>query len=147
FKTLHLTVARAGHPYPLVFRANGPIELLRPQGAMLGVFQDERFELTSLQLHDGDRVLFYTDGFEMVFPKPDPGNERGTDAPYSYVEIFKDLGAGTIAGAMQGLTSRLNRQVGSLNQSDDLTALLVGMPTNAIPGESKSIPQVASAVR
>ncbi len=146
-KTLQMSIARAGHPYPMVLSSDGPVKLLKPQGAMLGVFPDEHFELTTIQLHAGDRVLFYTDGFEVAFP--DAGDEGGSFNGNPYVHIFKDMGQGTPPEAMRRLTSRLDRQVGSLNQSDDLTALLVDVcepaGDNEDGGDTKAFAEPAAS--
>ena len=142
FETLELAIARAGHPYPIVLRADGSTELLRPQGAMLGVFAEEQFELVRIQLEPDDRLVMYSDGFEVAFP--DAGNRES--ATNHYVEVFKDLTDGTPAEALHGLSVRLDREAGSLNQSDDLTAMLLAVPSQHRPRRS-GIAEHATAIR
>jgi sigma-B regulation protein RsbU (phosphoserine phosphatase) len=54
--------ANAGHNPPLLVRANGAVERLGDGGTVLGVFAEAAYQQTSLSLHPGDRLLFYTDG-------------------------------------------------------------------------------------
>lgn len=60
-----LRVARAGHPYPLLLRQNRPIEYLKAEGTLLGIFETD-FDEVSLSLEEGDRVLLFTDGIDSV---------------------------------------------------------------------------------
>jgi sigma-B regulation protein RsbU (phosphoserine phosphatase) len=60
---LRLRCSRAGHPYPMLIRADGTIEPIRPDGLMLGVAETQ-FEVRDQVLRPGDRVLFYTDGID-----------------------------------------------------------------------------------
>jgi sigma-B regulation protein RsbU (phosphoserine phosphatase) len=62
-RSLELSLARAGHPYPLRIPARGPIEELKAEGTLLGVFETE-YETDRFQLQPGDRVLIYTDGID-----------------------------------------------------------------------------------
>src|SRR2546428_9984628 len=65
--TLRLTVSRAGHPSPIILRADGRAEALEPEGSLLGIFPDETYDSCTTQLHPGDRVIAYTDGVEVAF--------------------------------------------------------------------------------
>ncbi len=127
-ETRKLSFARAGHPYPLILRADGSHEWLEPEGGLLGVFPDETFETTEVQLNEGDRLLFYSDGFEVAFPDvlSKTGKKSGI-ASDAYTEEFKDLANGTLDEAFARLMQRLDEQSGSLNQVDDLTAVLVSI--------------------
>lgn len=61
-RTRTLTYANAGHNPPLIHRVNGTIEPLLPTGAAIGLIEQATFEQAAVVLHDGDRVLLYTDG-------------------------------------------------------------------------------------
>jgi len=65
-KTLQLTFARAGHPYPILFREGEPPLQLEARGALLGVFDSAEFAQQSIQLQPGDRLLLYSDGAEAL---------------------------------------------------------------------------------
>jgi len=65
-KTLQLTFARAGHPYPILFREGEPPQQLEARGALLGVFDSAEFTQRSIQLQRGDRLLLFSDGAELL---------------------------------------------------------------------------------
>lgn len=65
-RTLQLALARGGTPYPLLRRADGTVELLRPAGGVVGVLPEARFEVQSVQLEEGDGLIFCSDGLEQV---------------------------------------------------------------------------------
>ena len=58
-----LQFARGGHPYPLLIPPKGPIEELKAEGTLLGVFETD-YETQSHVLQPGDKVLLYTDGID-----------------------------------------------------------------------------------
>ena len=62
-QTLELTIARGGHPFPVLIRAGVPSRL-QMQGPLLGVFEDAEFEEESVRLQSGDKLLLYSDGAE-----------------------------------------------------------------------------------
>ncbi|HYE77342.1 MAG TPA: PP2C family protein-serine/threonine phosphatase, partial [bacterium] len=56
--------AKAGHPYPLHYRANGgAVEHWDAAGFPAGLFADQDFEIAETTLAPGDAVVLYTDGF------------------------------------------------------------------------------------
>jgi GAF domain-containing protein len=62
-ETRELTISRGGHPAPLVYRrATQTVDVVETPGGLLGVFPDQQFESTTLQLADGDVLLAFTDG-------------------------------------------------------------------------------------
>jgi sigma-B regulation protein RsbU (phosphoserine phosphatase) len=131
-ETHQLTVARAGHPFPLILRANGQTETIEPEGGLLGVFPDEIYEEATVQLEPGDRVLLYSDGFEVAFPTFEKSEKEGqigkqTIANDQYTQEFEDLRNGNAEAALDRLAQRLNMQSGSLNQRDDLTVVCMSV--------------------
>jgi len=63
-ETLVLTYCRAGHPRPIVFRADGRSETLAAPGSLLGVLAEESYQSREARLSRGDRVVLFTDGAE-----------------------------------------------------------------------------------
>lgn len=57
-----LTVCSAGHPPPLVVRADGSIRWLHAGGLPIGMLDSASYEEEIVQLGPGDAVTFYTDG-------------------------------------------------------------------------------------
>ncbi|MBB6431448.1 PP2C family protein-serine/threonine phosphatase [Algisphaera agarilytica] len=127
-RTQRLTIARAGHPAPLLLRGDGQTQWLEPDGAMLGIFEEEVFEELVIDLEDGDRFLLYSDGFEVAFPGR---GEKGRLANEHYTKEFEGLRKGSGQQALDFLQSRLDLQSGSLNQRDDLTVICTSVTANA----------------
>lgn len=63
-KTLQLTFARAGHPYPLLIRPSEPPKQLEVRGSLLGIFEQAEYLQQTVQLQPGDKLLLYSDGAE-----------------------------------------------------------------------------------
>ncbi len=124
-KTFEVSFARAGHPFPLLLGADGSTQWFEPEGAMLGVFPEEVFQVHHHQLKPGDRLLFYSDGFEMAFPEVQ--GKDSTIANTQYTQEFQALAHGTLDEAIAHLEGRLDLQAGSLNQRDDLTVVCLGV--------------------
>lgn len=59
--TLQLSYASGGHPMPLLIR-NNSVEFIDSDGIFLGMFMDEVYELSTVQLARGDRLVLMTDG-------------------------------------------------------------------------------------
>lgn len=65
-KTRQLTLARAGHPYPILLRQGQSPRPLETRGSLLGVFENAEFTQSTTQLQAGDRLLLYSDGAETL---------------------------------------------------------------------------------
>jgi sigma-B regulation protein RsbU (phosphoserine phosphatase) len=117
--TSRVTLARAGHPLPLLLRANGTIERIDCDGGLLGVFPDEIYAETTTNLDPGDRLVLFTDGVEMGFG----GNAAATDAQWrSELLSHRHLDGSELLAA---LSRTLDDSIGSLDPKDDLTIIVV----------------------
>lgn len=130
-KTRELTFARAGHPLPMILRHDGAVETMESEGAMLGIFPEEEYELIRRQLDHGDRLVLYSDGFEVAFPDVNEQTGQPRLANHRYEEEFKNLANGPLKKAIQNLESKLDRQAGSLNQQDDMTIVCMSIGSAA----------------
>jgi phosphoserine phosphatase RsbU/P len=128
-RTLELSHARAGHPLPLLLKPDGRVLTLEAEGGILGVFPHEQYGLSRTTLEPGDRLLVYSDGFEVAFQSRQESavSAKKSLANRQYVEEFKDLGHGALHEALGRLSRNLDAQAGSLNQLDDMTVLVVGV--------------------
>jgi sigma-B regulation protein RsbU (phosphoserine phosphatase) len=112
--TLELSVARGGHPQPILFR-DGKMMDLDADGALLGIFPDETFTTCHVQLQRGDRVLIYTDGIEVAFS----GDESADDERWR-AELQKRADQ-PIAKILDTFADQLDAFNGSILPKDDLT--------------------------
>jgi sigma-B regulation protein RsbU (phosphoserine phosphatase) len=117
--------ARAGHPHPILFSPDGSWRILDAEGPLLGVFPDEQFAASTVQLHAGDRLLIYSDGLEWGFSSTRPGATSALPVSARLASEFRDLTRGSMSSAIQRLAERLDKVTGSLNQRDDMTVLCV----------------------
>ncbi len=76
-----LTVANAGHCYPLLIRAGGGVEALDESGLVLGLSASASYENRTARLDEGDTVLLFTDGLtEAEDSRGQPFGERLVEA-------------------------------------------------------------------
>ncbi|MET9699988.1 SpoIIE family protein phosphatase [Streptomyces sp. NPDC006529] len=59
---MRLRLTLAGHPHPLLRRADGTVERLGTAGTFLGVLDNPPLHTTEDELHPGDLLLLFTDG-------------------------------------------------------------------------------------
>lgn len=113
-----VTMASAGHPYPLLVRGS-EVEVVRHDNEVLMLIDDtvEYANATTIELSPGDRLLLYTDG---AIEAVDPGGSR------LYVEGLTRQVAATVAEGpgdfLQSLMTRLGRY--THDHLDDDVALL-----------------------
>lgn len=109
-QTRELALARGGAPYPLLRRANGDIELLRPPGGVVGVIPDATFAVERTQLEPGDTLLLYSDGLEAI--------------------VLPQMQAGDIARSFQRAADTITRYAATSNNTDTDDDLNVELHTN-----------------
>ncbi len=71
-RTLRMSLARAGAPYPIHRRSDGSLRLIDAPGGVVGVVPKCRYELRTIELEPGDCILFYSDGLERVVAQVEP---------------------------------------------------------------------------
>jgi len=119
-KTHQVTLARAGHPIPLVLRADGTLErIVECDGGLLGVFPDEVFSDATVTLDPGDRLVLFTDGVEMGF-----GGGTAPDDTAWKAELQQHASLDGSALLLE-LSRTLDAAAGSLDPKDDLTVIIV----------------------
>jgi sigma-B regulation protein RsbU (phosphoserine phosphatase) len=118
-KTLQLTYARAGHPYPILMRPNQQPQQLEVRGSLLGVFEQAEYTQGIVQLERGDKLLLYSDGVE-----PLVGSFDGV-AGFHFAEEFcriKDL---PVVEMMDQFNTLVQTQKLAPSELDDIT--MVGL--------------------
>lgn len=119
-------LAGAGHPAPLLMRAGEPLRELATPGGLLGVFEDESFPEIEFELRRDDRLLIYSDGFEVAFPgEHGPDSERRLPTRRFLDEFALLAEHDTPAEMVRAIAERVDAQPGSLHQVDDLTLICV----------------------
>jgi sigma-B regulation protein RsbU (phosphoserine phosphatase) len=120
-----ITLCRAGHDAPLLYRAKTrEIQKLNPPGMALGIDAGDVFERVTrdftLQMESGDCLILYTDGVTEAL------NAKGDE--YGPKGISDSIAASASQGATamrQRLTDDLTAFIGSYPQSDDITLIVI----------------------
>ncbi len=128
-RAMRLHSARAGHPPPLLWRADrSGCDELWARGSVLGVDHGVAFETLSVPVHPGDRVLLYTDG--IIEERVQTG--RGRDRLFG-VNRLKEIMARTAGAALSALPGQIRAELqaasGRMHAADDLTAIAVEFKT------------------
>lgn len=127
--TRRVVLAGAGHPPPLRLR-RGSVTRVPTDGPLLGIFPGEQYGEVAFTLAEDETLLLYSDGFETAFAPPD-GEVRRRRSSDAYVYELAALswpgcgGEESPQAVLEELARRLDRQVGSLHQVDDVTAVAV----------------------
>lgn len=80
-----LTFTNAGHNPPLLMRSNGDFVRLEAGGSVLGAFPGISFAQDQIELHDGDRLILFTDGLTEAV---DASNEQFGEQ--RLIELLRD---------------------------------------------------------
>lgn len=112
-----LKASSAGHPFPILLRRSGA-ELIETTGPLPGLSGDSLYDMKSVRLEKGDKVLFMTDGFLEEFN----GRGRGTE------EILRQINAApqeSAAGFAERLWGEFQvRQKNRTKNKDDATIII-----------------------
>jgi len=115
-----LRLACGGHPLPVMVTSDDARTIGTP-GTLLGVFADVKVHPVTVELDDGDVVVFYTDGATDVAPPHLLEPSQFTELVELAVRAAADGSAEAVADAIQ---DRLE-QVLAFERRDDDIALLV----------------------
>ena len=116
-----LTLASAGMPYALVYRAKEKsIEPIILKGMPLGRFPDYPYQQQRVKLHKGDAVLLMSDGLADRF------NERGETFGEDRVQyVFSQTAQLTPERAIAALVKAGEQWANGQPQNDDITFLII----------------------
>jgi sigma-B regulation protein RsbU (phosphoserine phosphatase) len=120
-QTQVLSYASAGHNPPLLYRGSTKgVTWLKPTGAAIGLMEDYRQRLESVELTHGDILLLYTDGIvEALGPL---GNEQfGYERLVEVIQQNQDLPASELT---QKIRQLLNDFTQGKLLADDVTLIL-----------------------
>jgi len=118
-KTLQLTFARAGHPYPILIRAGEQPQRLEIEGSLLGIFGEAEYVQESIQLQQGDKLLLYSDGLEPFISSFD---DKGD---FNFSKEFYEIGDFPIVEMMGKFNTLAQNRKIAPSEIDDIT--MVGL--------------------
>lgn len=117
--TGRVTLTQAGHPHPLVQRADGSVEQSGTGGFPVGLMGNVRFEQTELQLAPGDRLLLLSDGVTEC-PGAD-GSHLGEEGLARIMDRLRDTSGMDV---LDGLVAELSLFAGTKSFPDDVSGVL-----------------------
>lgn len=123
-----VTLIRAGHPAPILVRANGEASLIGPDGALLGALAEPTLEETRFRLNDGDSLILYTDGML---------DEYADDPEGGLLALVE----GVEKAHAKEIADRLSDGVHGPNSSNDDRAFLV-LTLNCVNGKGPGAPWI-----
>jgi sigma-B regulation protein RsbU (phosphoserine phosphatase) len=111
--TAGVRLAVAGHPAPLVVRADGRVETTPAHGTILGAFADPAFHTCAVALELGDAIVVYSDGI--------------LDSEADGAAVDEQRVAGWLTGVpragAQALVDRLARALRGVELRDDVAIM------------------------
>ncbi len=121
---VRVSVCRAGHPPPIVVRANGDLEAIGPDGGLVGLFAEIRLWDETVQLTPGDSLVFYTDGVTEAARGQEQFGDRRLD------EVLRGCAGLTAAEVAENVEAAVI-DFGGPQPRDDLAVLVLHVPTAA----------------
>ncbi len=118
-KTLELTYARAGHPYPILIRDGRALEQLEIRGSLLGVFDQAEFPQRTIKLKPGDKLLLYSDGADSLI------GGFSDRVGFRFTKEFQEIKHLPIAEMLEVFNSHIQNQGIDQVEIDDIT--MVGL--------------------
>ena len=115
----NVRMVQAGHPHPLVLRADGRVDQLGTGGLPIGLIDGAVYDRVSTQLHPGDRLFLMSDGITEC-PNPQ-GDELGTDGLIALLQHNRNL---TSPDLLEALVWNLSSHNGGTAFPDDVSGIL-----------------------
>ena len=112
-------MVQAGHPHPVVQRANGDMEVLGNGGLPIGVVENAAYEEITVKLGPGDRLLIASDGLLDATSKA--GEVLGEEG---LATIMRTNRATSGIGLLEAMVWSVLAYTGG-RQEDDISALLI----------------------
>ncbi len=118
--TGRVVLTQAGHPHPLIQRADGCVETVGSGGLPVGLLPGARFTDVEVWLRPGDRLFFGSDGIsECMTPDGDMLEEQGL------IEILGRHRFARGEGFLTRLLEDLRAHTGGAEFSDDVSGVLL----------------------
>jgi sigma-B regulation protein RsbU (phosphoserine phosphatase) len=116
-----LQYVNAGHNAPIVLHRDGSHHRLQAGGGVLGVFPNQSFELGTMRLEPGDRVVLFTDGVTEAGNMD--GEEFGEERLVQLLKENRGAGAKEIQEKILDAAAKFSRR----NWEDDATLLVLAV--------------------
>lgn len=114
-----LWFTRAGHPRPVVVRADGEVLELDAPGTLVGILDNAQFSENTFSCRPGDRIFLFTDG---VYMSTTAG---GVQRPALTVESLRELLRSCAAQPFGQVIPTISQELSKYEREDDYTILVL----------------------
>jgi sigma-B regulation protein RsbU (phosphoserine phosphatase) len=121
-RTGRLDLVQAGHPHPLLVRADGEVKRLGHGGLPIGLVADAAFDQVSVQVAPGDRLVLFSDGFTEC-PLPS-GKDFGEDG---LIESLTKSAHLTGSDLLEAMVWDLTAKAGTDSFPDDVSGIVLDL--------------------
>jgi sigma-B regulation protein RsbU (phosphoserine phosphatase) len=135
---VEVEVTSAGHPLPLVLRADGAVETVGTPGTLVGAVSDLELSPERVSLATGDALVLFTDG---VFEAGTGADRFGHGRLEALLRECRGAAASEVAGRIE--RDVLDFQGGEA--TDDLAVMV--LRSRAGPGANEPAPEAIAATR
>ncbi|MCP4820321.1 MAG: fused response regulator/phosphatase [Shimia sp.] len=118
-ETGKITMAQAGHPHPLIQRADGSIDQDGPGGLPVGLIPGAEFSQFDLQLSPGDRLFMMSDGVTEC-----PNTCNGMLGEGGFEAMVRELKGCALEETLQTIVWKLDEYSGGQGFPDDISGIL-----------------------
>ncbi len=115
-----LLSSNAGHPPMLLLKRNGELLEVKSKGRLIGFSLNESWELSTLKIEGGDKIILYTDG--ITDSKNYLGEQFGEARLKQIIKDHSFLNNSDLIATMKKTIIDFSFQV---NQDDDLTMIII----------------------
>jgi sigma-B regulation protein RsbU (phosphoserine phosphatase) len=113
-------LVQAGHPHPVIQRANGEVELIGKGGLPIGLIDGADYDLVEAQLSPGDRLLLMSDGvIECADAQDELLGEEGL------ITLMSDLQSVRGTGLLESMVWKLAQRRPDEVLDDDVSAIML----------------------
>lgn len=123
-----LTFTCAGHPLPVLVRADGSARTIGKPGTLIGVLDQIRVSTVATALEPGDTVVLFTDGLTDVPPPYDL-----TDQEFAALVAEATSEASSAEEVAEGIHAQLSAIRPMDQRADDMALLIIRVPENDGP--------------
>jgi sigma-B regulation protein RsbU (phosphoserine phosphatase) len=108
----------AGHLPPIILRANGEVCRLLTSGTVVGLFDGETYDESTIAMAPGDILVAFSDGVT------EPENESGEFGEERLIELVREHRQETLSRIGELVINSVAEWIGSAEQPDDITVVL-----------------------
>jgi sigma-B regulation protein RsbU (phosphoserine phosphatase) len=113
-----LTYCNAGHPPPILFRANGSLSRLDVSGTVVGLFDEAVYTESTVMLQPGDLFVAFSDGVT------EPENASGEFGEERLIALIQEHRRYPLSHIGDVVASSVAEWIGEAEQPDDITVVL-----------------------